>query len=443
MSLPGFGTFTPSPHAARTAGLVDDLRAGRRLTFDGIRGVLAPAVRLLDRLDDTPQDPEWHAEGSVAAHSALVVERAHDLADEAGLTGDTRTALILAAALHDLGKVLTTREEVNEEGVVRLRSPRHARRGRDLLALTLPDAGLPTRLTLVVLALVASHHRLHTAVEDAGERAVWRLARTVPLPLLALLARADARGRVVRGGDAARGEETVDLLHLLAEEQGLWFTPGPELTFPHPYAGWMEELPNLLPGASPEHLRFALLRGMRDFEDGTIHTPHEAAARAYSAASFPELTVLCGPSGSGKSTLAPEFGEVVVSLDELRARLGKGVSDQTVNGQVLQAAREAVRAGLRARRRVVWDATSLRTSQRAAVLGLGFDYGALTRIVTAWTPAWELPARNAVRLDPVPPGVLGHQLAALEWPEAGEAHDLLFVMPDDARHPPLEFRPCP
>ena len=440
--MTGFGTFSPSGLTERTLALVRALEVGNRVPFAEIRDVLAPAVHLLDRLEATPQDAQWHAEGNVAVHSALVVERAHELADAAGLVGETRAALILAAALHDVGKAVTTREEVDEAGAVRLRSPRHARRGRDLLALTLPDAGLPTRLTLVVLALVATHHRLHRAVEDPTGRSVWPLARTVPLPLLTLLARADARGRTVVGADGTDREEAADLLQVLAEEQGLWFTPGPDLVFPDPYAAWADELPRLLPGASPELLHFALSAGRRDFESGLIHTPHEAAARAYRAASgFPQFTVMCGPSASGKSTYAADFGDVVVSLDALRARIGRGVSDQTVNGQVLQAAREEARVGLRAGRRVVWDATNLRVSGRAGILSLGFDYGALTRIVTAWTPSGELPGRNAARLDPVPPGVLGTQLGTLEWPEVGEAHDLLFVTPDSSLHPPLEFRP--
>ncbi|SMB94821.1 AAA family ATPase [Deinococcus hopiensis] len=440
--MTGFGTFSPSGMTGRTLALVRALEAGSRVSFTEIRDVLAPAVHLLDRLEATPQDAEWHAEGNVAVHSALVVERAHELADEAGLTGETRAALILAAALHDVGKAVTTRREVDETGRVRLRSPRHARRGRDRLALTLPDAGLPTRLTLVVLALVATHHRLGRTVDDPSGRAVWGLARTAPLPLLVLLARADARGRVVAGGEAGDREEAATLLQVLAEEQGLWFTAGAALVFPDPYAAWADEVPRLLPSAPPELLHFALVAGKRDFEAGLIHTPHEAAARAYRAASgFPQFTVMCGPGASGKSTSATDFGDVVVSLDALRAQIGKGVSDQSVNGQVLQAAREEARVGLRAGRRVVWDATNLRVSGRAGVLGLGFDYGALTRVVTGWTPSGELPGRNAARLDPVPPGVLGTQLETLEWPEVGEAHELLFITPDGALHPPLEF--CP
>ena len=410
----------------RAADLPAHLGAGERLPFPVIHAALRPFVPLLDRLGDTLQDAQWHAEGNVAVHSALVVAHAHALADEAGLTGEDRAALILAAALHDTGKALTTRTDIDDSGVARLRSPRHARRGRDHLSYRLLDSGLPPRLILTVLRLVAAHHSLHRALDGNLERGVPALARRVPLPLLVLLARADARGRVVLSGDARRGEDTADLLELAARELGVWETGDP-------YAAFRAEVRALLPGASPELHALALGRGLRDWEAGVIHTPHEAAARVQDAArrGFARLTVLCGPSGSGKSTLGrADPGAQVVSLDALRARLGRDHTDQTVNGRVMQAAREAVRAGLRGGAHVVWDATSLRRDQRSQVLALGEAYGALTRIHVAWTPPAVFTARNAARPEPVPPAVLAAQLNALEFPDATEAHTVTLFAPD-------------
>ncbi|MFC6661300.1 HD domain-containing protein [Deinococcus multiflagellatus] len=205
------------------------LAEGRPLTFETISAAFTPFVPLLARLPDTPQDPQWHAEGSVAAHSALVVAHAHALADEAGLGGEDRAALLLAAALHDLGKARTTREEPDETGALRIRSRQHARRGRDELAFRLLDAGLRRGLLLKVLALVAEHHSLHRALDGDWSRGVPALARRAPLPLLTRLARADARGRVVLSGDAARGKDTADLLELAAQDLGVWAgaTPTP------------------------------------------------------------------------------------------------------------------------------------------------------------------------------------------------------------------------
>lgn len=418
------------PFPATPNPLLSRLRAGDELSFAEVTAALLPHLPLLGKLVDTPQEAEWHAEGNVAVHSALVLERAHELVSGAGLTGDDRATLLLAAALHDIGKALTTREELDNQGVTRLRSRQHARRGRDYLSYRLLDAGFAPEFVLTVLNLVAQHHSLHRALDAALGRGVSALARRVPLPLLVLLARADARGRMVRAEAGGRrdwqrsaGEDAADLLELAAQELGLWEKADP-------YAAFRAEVVALLPGAAPELLRLAVGRGIQDWEAGVIHTPHEAVARVQEAArqGFPRLTVLCGPSGSGKSTLARSFSEAtVISLDALRAQHGKNSSDQSVNGQVLQAAREALREGLRRKKHVVWDATSLRRDQRSQVLGLGHDYGALTEIQVLWVAPAQFSQRNQGRGRVVNPAVLADQLHLLEFPEVDEAHEVTFL----------------
>lgn len=385
-------------------------------TFSQLATELRPMLPLLDELPGTPQDPQWHAEGNVAQHSALMLERALELTD--GLDDFDRAALLLSAALHDIGKALTTREEMQSDGTTRLRSRQHARRGRDYLSYRLLETGLHPELILTVLALVGDHHSLHWAIEGDLGRGVYPLARRVPLPLLVRLAKADARGRVVTSGDAARGEDTAEYLELLARDLGVWDVLDP-------YADLRTGIAALLPDAPPDLLALAVGRGIQDWEARVIHTPHEAVARVQDAArtGFPRLTVLCGPSGSGKSTLAESFkGAEIISLDALRAKLGKSSSDQTVNGQVMQAAREGLREALRRKRHAVWDATSLRRSQRAQVLGLGQDYGALTEIRVLWTRPSLLGSRNSRRERQVSSVVIADQLRMLEFPEVGEAH---------------------
>ena len=401
------------------SALIHLLTRPEPVTFDELSAELRPVLPLLGELPHTPQDPEWHAEGDVATHSALVLARAHELAE--GLDPFDRAALLLAATLHDIGKALTTREEAEgSSGQIRLRSRQHARRGRDYLAYRLLDTGLAPRLILTVLELVAHHHSLHRAAESELGRGVFALARQVPLPLLVRLAKADARGREVRGGDGRKGEDTADYLELLARDLGVW-------NVTDPYAAFRAEIAALLPGAPPELLALAVGRGIQDWEAGVIHTPHEAVARVQEAArsGFPRLTVLCGPSGSGKSTYAHSVPDAdLIRLDALRAKLGKNASDQRVNGQVLQAAREQLREALRRGRHAVWDATTLRRSQRAQVLGLGYDYGALTELHVLWTPPGQLGARISGRERQVNSAVLVDQLRLLEFPEVGEAHTL-------------------
>jgi len=66
----------------------------------------------------------------------------------------------------------------------------------------------------------------------------------------------------------------------------------------------------------------------------------------------------------------------------------------------------------------------LRPGQRAQVLGLGYDYGALTELHVLWTPPGQLGARISGRERQVNSAVLADQLRLLEFPEVGEAHRL-------------------
>src|SRR5262245_9503651 len=67
----------------------------------GMLKVVAPE---LAPLTATPQDPEWHPEGDVWAHTLQVVDEAAALL--AGLEDDRprRLAVMLGALCHDLGK---------------------------------------------------------------------------------------------------------------------------------------------------------------------------------------------------------------------------------------------------------------------------------------------------------------------------------------------------
>src|SRR5207249_1066652 len=56
---------------------------------------------------DVRQEPEWHPEGPVHIHTALVMDAAARIADEERLSGDDRAVLILAALTHDFAKPWT------------------------------------------------------------------------------------------------------------------------------------------------------------------------------------------------------------------------------------------------------------------------------------------------------------------------------------------------
>jgi tRNA nucleotidyltransferase (CCA-adding enzyme) len=130
---------------------------------------------MLLALVDCPQDPRYHPEGDVWAHTLWVCNAAacpipDDLDDE------QRLIVMLAALCHDLGKPATTSR--NDAG--RIVSPGHAEAGdiptRDFLMLI----NAPERYVAPVTALVREH-MAGVSGDQPTPRMVRRLAqRLVP-----------------------------------------------------------------------------------------------------------------------------------------------------------------------------------------------------------------------------------------------------------------------
>ncbi|HET9268896.1 MAG TPA: HD domain-containing protein [Vicinamibacterales bacterium] len=172
-------------HAARPS-------IGLALALDlGVVGALLPE---LVPLVGCQQEPEWHPEGDVWVHTLMVIDEA--TAQSRDLDKPQRTAVMLGAVCHDLGKPATT---AFIDG--RIRSPDHEQAGVE------PTLRLLDRLNVhsiggydvrgQVVGLVAHHLKpgmFHKAA-NVGDGAFRRLAQKVDLELLARLARADCRGR--------------------------------------------------------------------------------------------------------------------------------------------------------------------------------------------------------------------------------------------------------
>jgi tRNA nucleotidyltransferase (CCA-adding enzyme) len=157
-------------------------------------GVVAALLPELAPLVGCAQEPEWHPEGDVWVHTLMVVDEA--TAQSRDLDKPQRTAVMLGAVCHDLGKPATT---AYIDG--RIRSLDHEQAGVE------PTLRLLDRLNVhsvggydvrgQVVGLVAHHLKpgmFHKAA-NVGDGAFRRLAQKVDLELLARLARADCRGR--------------------------------------------------------------------------------------------------------------------------------------------------------------------------------------------------------------------------------------------------------
>ena len=336
-----------------------------------------------------PQDPIHHAEGDVFVHTRMVVEALFALSAWRQLPPEQRAVLYASALLHDVAKPACT--VVEADG--RVTSAGHAKKGermaRALLAEAAPYASFA--VTEAVCKLVRFHGLPLWLFDKADpRRAAIEASLVVDTERLALLAEADARGRVCADQDDLLYR--IDLFREFCRENHCYGAP-------YPFAG--------------DHSRFLYFR-----KPGT--SPEYAA---YDDTAF-EVTLMCGLPGAGKDTWLRDHcaGMPVVSLDALRKELG---AEPTGNqGAVIQAARQQAREHLRARRPFVWNATNLSRQTRGPLVDLFFDYGARTRIVYLHTPLPRLLEQNRRRDGNavVPEATIRRMLDRLEVPDATEAH---------------------
>ena len=401
--------------------MLDNLLAGARPDLNTLTWAFGEAVPALRRLKDTPQDPEWHAEGDVYTHTDMVLDelyRSFDTDIGKSIPPVVQRELILGALFHDVAKPWTTKR-MEIRGVERVAAPRHEAQGRSLIAPILVDSGLSWESLWHVMGIVGCHQEPKLlVVKDKPPGEYKRLSRKVDPFRVTFMEQADMRGRICP--DLPKQLEHLEMYLLGSEE----YAP----------PGWLEEWRAHfadLTADRPLAFRDRVFgEAIRAVEDGKIATPEEGGFLVFQEnATPPELVVLCGPSGSGKSTFIekhlPDYE--VVSLDNLREEMSGDRADQTMNGQVRQEAQFRLKAALRPGRKVVWDATNLRKDFRSMVCETGFAYKALVTLVVIHLKPEDNAARNQKRTHAVPPKVLASQLEGWEYPDVDEAHRMLVL----------------
>ena len=351
-------------------------------------------------LANTPQNPQWHAEGDVLRHTQMVCQALESLDAYRNADETTQTILYLAAALHDIGKAAVTRQEDGNWV-----SPGHSRKSAEMarpsLWLDFWLCGTPEkqRLREAVCLLIRYHSVPAYAVSHPdGVRLLRRIAangQQVPgfcLDWLCTLAQADARGRICQ--DQQEFEERVLLCRELAREAGCLHGPYP---FPS------------------RHTARAYLSGKE------IHPEYELYDTTWG-----KVILLSGLPGTGKDTWIQEHCPrlPMVSLDAIRKE--QGISPRDNQSKVLDLAREQTRALLRQKRPFVWNATNLTPQTRQKQVQLFESYGAAVRIVYLETAWQEQIRRNANREAAVPETVISHMLEKLSPPEAWEADHVIW-----------------
>lgn len=137
------------------------------------------------------QDPRWHPEGDVHAHAGLAADQAAIIADDAGLTGTARLVVVMAALLHDAGKVTHTQRRGD-----RITSHGHAKAGVAPASAFLRSAGCPESVTARIVPLIREHMAVTGGLPTpAAVRRLSRRLERATLTELAVVAGADHAGR--------------------------------------------------------------------------------------------------------------------------------------------------------------------------------------------------------------------------------------------------------
>lgn len=338
-----------------------------------------------------PQEPDYHAEGDVWIHTRMVCEAMAGLPAWRELDPTDRRVLFAGALLHDVAKPECTRTDADG----RISSRGHSRRGTIVARQLLWRMRVPFDLREKVANLVRWHQVPFYLLErDDPRRLAVEISLNVRADHLALLAEADARGRVCR--DQQRILDNIALFREYCREEGCLSSPR---AFPS------------------DHARFLYFQKPDRHPDVKPHEDFKA-----------KVVVMSGLPGSGKDywirSHLPDWP--AISLDALRSELDIDPTDE--QGPVLEAARTGARELLRQGRDFVWNATNLSRQFRGSLIELFAGYGAHVRIVYLEVPEQTLFAQNRRREAIVPQRVLERMIDRWEVPTPTEAHEVEWIV---------------
>jgi predicted kinase len=354
------------------------------------------AFPALELAKTTPQDPRYHGEGDVWTHTMMVVDALLALPQYQTASRADQEVVFLAALLHDVAKHSTT---VIDPVTGAIGQPGHSRKGAIDARIALWDAGAPFAVREAVCRLISVHQVPFFALEGSRrgkppEFIARELSWHVSVPLLAMLAEADMRGRIC--ADAQRVLDNIALFCELARDDGCF------------------EQPRAFADA---HTAVSYFRGADVHPDYPLF--QEPGSR---------VIVMSGLPASGKNTwVNAHYPDLpVISFDDAREELG--LRHGKNEGKVAHLAIERARELLRRKAPFVWNATNLSELMRKKTLDLLYAYHAEVELVYLEKPRAELLRRNSRRDTSLSNKTLTGMLHRWDLPLPTEAHRVVYAV---------------
>ncbi|NMM64460.1 AAA family ATPase [Clostridium sp. P21] len=339
--------------------------------------------KVIDKFKEVKQNPKFHGEGNVYEHTKLVCSEVLKLEEWQYLEDREKVILYTAAVFHDIGKLITTREEDGQ-----ITSPKHAVKGAKIFRyLAYREYEFDKSIREEIAALIRYHGLpLYFIEKEDIDYHLIKAAEITNMKLLYLLGKCDLLGRYCE--DKAALLERVFYFKTYVEELGCFYGP--------------KKFKN-------DYTRFLYLTGNKVYPEAEI----------FDNRSF-EVVIMMGLPLAGKDTyIKCNFkGIKVISLDHIREELN--VSPSKDFGKVGAVAFSKAKEYLRRKESFVWNATNLRRENRQKLIRLCTSYGAKVKFVYLEVSYRELILRDNKRERYVPIKVIDNMIKNMDMPEAEE-----------------------
>lgn len=360
------------------------------LTTNKEWNTLEEAFSWIAEMKNVDQHKLHHAEGNVAIHTQMVLDKLTHHPVYISLDEETREILWTAALMHDIEKRSTSLNEGN--GMITAKG--HARKGEYTVRTILyRDIQTPFHIREQIASLVRFHGLPLWLMEKQNPtQKIHEVSLRVNTAHLRLLAEADAGGRICE--DQEWLLEALELFELFCKEQDCW---GKARAF------------------ASNSARFHY-----------FHTPDSYVDYAPFEDYKSEVTLLSGLPGMGKDHYIQSLQQdiPIVSLDDIRRKHKISPTDKSGNGWVIQTAKEDARSHLRKGHNFIWNATNITQQMRSQLINLFVSYKAKVKIVYIEKPYPTWRSQNKNREYPLSNDVLDKLLGKLEIPQLTEAHEV-------------------